>query len=159
MQNFLEYFFHDSGHLCGRAPRAVRVRNGHAPVQAVGAPPSQVELALLSHGQDLLTAVLETASSSNRLDGPMSLHLDLRILFPAADVRRHVVKHDLLLEELIHLALDRVLIAGLNERGSVVDASHRVKVLVLARVDAAHSEVVVEKVLAVTPVGHTIVDE
>ena len=93
---------------------------------------SQIKLTLLSHGENLLSSVLESACSGNRLDSPMSLHLYFRVLFPAADVHRHVIKGDLLFEELVHLTLNRILVTCLHKGGSVVDASHRVEVFMLA---------------------------
>ena len=113
-------------------------------VGLVGTDSSQVKLTLLSHSEHLLRAIFESTSSGNRLNGSMSLHLNFGVLFPAADVHRHVVKGNLFFKELVHLTLNRVLVTSLHEGGGVVDASHCVEVFVLAREDTAASEVIIE---------------
>ena len=120
---------------------------------------SQLEFSFLCDCEDFLRSIFQPAGSGNRFDGSVSLHLNFRVLFPATNISRHVVEHDFFLEELVHLALDRILIAGLDERGRIVDARHRVEVLVLARVHSANSEIIVEEVLAMTTIGHTIVNQ
>merc|ERR1719362_2487975 len=120
---------------------------------------SQFKLSFLGHCKNLLSSILQSASSRNCFDGAMSLHLDLRILFPATNVHRHIIKGDLLLQKFIHLSLDRILIACFHKRGRVVDAAHRVEVFVLSRVHTAHSEVIIEEILAVTSIWHTIVHQ
>jgi len=93
---------------------------------------SQVKFAFLGHSEHLFRAILESAGSGNRLDRSVPLYLNLRVLFPSANVRRHVVKHDFFFEEFVHLALNRILVARLHEGGRIVNASHSVKVFVLA---------------------------
>lgn len=89
----------------------------------------------------------------------MPLHLNFGVLFPAADIHRHVIEGDLLLEEFVHLALNRVFIASFDEGGSIVDASHCVEVFVLAREHSATPEVIVEQIFAMATIRHTIVNE
>ena len=89
----------------------------------------------------------------------MALDLDFGVLFPASDIHGHVVKGDLLLEELVHLLLDRVLITRLDKRCGVVDARHRIEVFMLPGVHSAHSEVVVEQVLTVSTIWNAIVNQ
>lgn len=85
--------------------------------------------------------------------------MDLAVLLPAADVVRHLVcKVDLFLEELVHLPLDRVRLALYHESAAVVDARHRVEVLVVARETAHDVELGVEYVFAVTPVLDAIIN-
>ena len=89
----------------------------------------------------------------------MALHLDFRVLFPATNISGHVVEHNLFLEELVHLTLNRIFITGSYKGGRVVDAGHSVEVLVLTRVDPANSEIIIEQVLAMASVWNTVVDE
>ena len=89
----------------------------------------------------------------------MSLYLNFRVLFPSANIGRHVVKHDLLFEEFVHLALDWIFVTCFNERCCVVDAGHSIEVFVLTGEDAADSKVVVEKVFAMASVRNAIVDK
>ena len=87
------------------------------------------------------------------------MHLNFTVLFPASDVWRHVGKVNLLLEEGVHLSLDGVWFAR-NDKGSgVVDASHLVKIFVLAGVRSHHIKLRVENILTVSSVGYTIVDD
>ena len=105
---------------------------------------SQFKFALLSHCEYLFCAVLKPARSSYSFDGPVTLHLYFTVLLPASNLHGHVIKGDLLFEELVHLPLDGVLISRLNEGRSVVDAGHGVEVFVLARVHAAAPEVIIK---------------
>ena len=107
----------------------------------------------------LLRAIFESASSGNRLNGPVPLHLYFGVLFPAADVHGHVVKGDLFLQEFVHLTLDRVFITCLDEGGSVVDASHCVEIFVLAREDTTAPKVIIEQVFSMATVGNTVVNK
>ena len=93
---------------------------------------SQVKLALYLLGEDFFSAILETAGACNGLDGAVTLHLNFGVLFPATDVHGHIVKGNFLLQEFVHLTLDRVFIASLYKCSSVVNASHGVEVFVLA---------------------------
>lgn len=119
---------------------------------------SEIEFALLRHSEDLLSAVFEATSACNCFDGAMTLNLNFRVLLPTSNVHGHVVKRDFLLQEFVHLPLNRVFVARLHKRCCVVNASHRVKVFVLAREDAARSEVVIKQVLPVTSVRDAIVN-
>lgn len=105
---------------------------------------SEVEFAFLSYSEHLLRAVFESAGSGNRLDSSMSLYLNFRVLFPSTNICWHVVKHDFLFQEFVHLALDWILITCLNERCCIINAGHCVEVFVLTREDAADSEIVIE---------------
>ena len=89
----------------------------------------------------------------------MALHLDFRVLFPATNISRHVVEHDFFLEELVHLALNRIFISSSNKGCGIVNAGHRIKVFVLTGVDSANSEIIIEQVLAMASVWNTVVDE
>lgn len=120
---------------------------------------SEIKLPLEGLGEHLLGTVLELECSHGRLLGDVALHLDLAVLLPAADVVRHLVREiDLFLEELVHLSLDRVRLSLYHEGAAVVDAGHRVEILVVAR-EATHDvELGVEYVLAVAPVLDAVVD-
>ena len=89
----------------------------------------------------------------------MSLYLNFGVLFPAADICGHVIKGNLLLQELIHLSLNRVLISSSNEGGCIINACHCVKVFVLAREDATTPKVIIEKVFSVTSIRYAIVNQ
>jgi len=98
----------------------------------VGLLHSQIKLTLLGHREDLFCPILQPARPGDSLDGSVPLDLYFRVLFPATDVHGHVIKGDLLFQELVHLALDRVLVTRLDERRGVVDAGHRVEIFMLA---------------------------
>ena len=113
----------------------------------------------MGDSEHFLGAIFKSASSGNRLNGPVPLHLYFGVLFPTADVHGHVIKGDLLLEEFVHLTLNRVLVTCFDEGGSVVDASHCVEVFVLAREHTATSEIVVEQIFAMATVRNTVINE
>ena len=113
----------------------------------------------MSYGENFLRTVFKSASSGNRFNGPVSLYLNFGVLFPAADICRHVIKGNLLLQEFIHLSLDGVLISSSNEGGCIINACHCVKVFVLAREDATTPKVIIEKVFPVTAIRNAIVHQ
>ena len=120
---------------------------------------SQIEFAFLGHCEDFFGSIFEAARSRNCLDGPVSLYLNFGVLFPAAYVCRHVVKHDFLLKELVHLLFNGVFITSFDKRSCIVDARHCVKILVLSRENSTNSEIIIEQVFAMTPVRHTIINK
>ena len=88
----------------------------------------------------------------------MTLHTDLTVLLPAADVSGHLWEIDFLLQECVHLKFDRVLLTISDEGGAEVNHTHRVEILVRARVTAHNTELRVENILTVASVGHAVVD-
>ena len=120
---------------------------------------SQVKLAFYLLGKHLLSAVLQAAGTSDSLDGSVTLYLNFGVLFPAADVHWHIIKSNFFLQEFVHLTLNGVFIASLYKRSSVVNASHGVEVFVLTRMHSTASEVIVEQVLTMATIWHTIINE
>ena len=87
------------------------------------------------------------------------MHLDLAVLLPASDVIWHLVGEvDFLLEELVHLPLNRVRLALHHKSAAVVDAGHRVEIFVVAR-EAAHDvKLGVEYVLTMASILDAVIN-
>ena len=66
---------------------------------------------------------------------------------------------NLFFQKQVHLALDRVFLAVTNEGSAEVERGHCVEILVRSTKAAHHAEISVEKVLAVTTVRNSIIND
>lgn len=108
--------------------------------------------------QGLLLAVLESAGPRHRLHCGVSLHHHFVVLSPAEHVGWHFGELDIAFEEVVYLALDRVVLVAGGEAAAEVETSHCDEVFVGAAEAGELFEFGVENVLAVATVLNSVIN-
>jgi len=89
----------------------------------------------------------------------VALNGNLTVLLPASNVSGHLLEVDFFSQEDIHLSLDWVVFVVANKCRAEINSGHRVEINVGTRVATHDAEVGVEQIVAVTAVGHAIVND
>ena len=94
-----------------------------------------------------------------RLEQLLALDPYPSFVFVVFIVFGHVLELNRLLGKIFHLILDRILFTSPNEGDRVVDTQHGPALAMIARVETAHSEIIIEKVVTMAAVLDSVIDQ
>lgn len=120
--------------------------------------PSVREFLVESLGDNSLAAVFKNACACNRLACDVSLDMHLSVLLPAPHIGRHL-NINCLLEVRIHLLFNGVSLSFLDQTSAKLKAAHVVEVAMGATIAAKDPELLVEDVLAMASLYHSVIHD